>query len=682
LGYVMQGSDFIIDLQSLARALGGVISNGQVLAPGPGHSPTDRSLSVKPDPSAPGGFLTHSFAGDNAIQCRDYVRSRCGLPAFKPNGENGRRRATSDEITALVASAAASQRRDKPKRPSATYRYVDETGALLYEVLRYDNPKTFRQRRPDASGGWIWNLSDTRRVPYRLQELLAYPDGTVFVTEGEKDADRVASLGHCATTVASGKWTEDCVAPLAGRDCIILQDADLAGARKALAAAHALYGTAATIRIVLLPELTGHPNNKDVSDWLDADPRRTEKFVDVCFYAPVWQPERDQADGGDQHGDEAVLKVEQEEAKTPKDEPRAMEDDPLAPLPFLTLAAWHDAPVPERAWVVRDRIPAGNVTLLSGEGSIGKTILSLHLAVATVLGRDWCSSMPEFGPAIVVACEDDADELHRRLFAIVRHYTASFADLADLHILSLAGQDALMATPQKNGLVRPTKLFTRVRQAACEIRPKLIVLDNSADIFGGSENDRAQVRQFIGMLRGLAMAANAGVLLTSHPSLTGISTGSGLSGSTAWNASVRSRLYFKRAVTAKDEEPDPDLRVLEVMKSNYGPIGETITLRWKDGLFLPVAAPGSLERLAREQKLDNLFLQLLDRFLEQGRNVSEKKTANTYAPARFVDEPEAKADKVTKKEFTDAMERLFRAGKIHVAAYGYASRGWTRIERK
>jgi hypothetical protein len=76
------------------------------------------------------------------------------------------------------------------------------------------------------------------------------------------------------------------------------------------------------------------------------------------------------------------------------------------------------------------------------------------------------------------------------------------------------------------------------------------------------------------LLRDLAISANAGLLLTSHPSLTGISTGSGLSGSTAWNASVRSRLYFKRAKTEKDEEPDPDLRVLEVMKSNYGPVGE------------------------------------------------------------------------------------------------------------
>ncbi len=61
-----------------------------------------------------------------------------------------------------------------------------------------------RQKRfdttPDGKGDWIWKLED-RRVLYRLPELLQYPDATVFVCEGKKDADRVASLGHCATTV-------------------------------------------------------------------------------------------------------------------------------------------------------------------------------------------------------------------------------------------------------------------------------------------------------------------------------------------------------------------------------------------------------------------------------------------------------------------------------------------------
>jgi RecA-family ATPase len=63
--------------------------------------------------------------------------------------------------------------------------------------------------------------------------------------------------------------------------------------------------------------------------------------------------------------------------------------------------------------------------LLSGEGSIGKSILSLQLAVAVVLGKDWLCSLPDLGPVIAVCCEDDEDEIWRRLDLILAHYGAS-----------------------------------------------------------------------------------------------------------------------------------------------------------------------------------------------------------------------------------------------------------------
>ena len=271
------------DLQALARALGGVVNGGQVLAPGPGHSATDRSLSIKLDSGAPDGFLVHSFAADDAILCRDYVREKIGLSPFRPNGR-GRRISDASIMAAVMAAAAAQSRNDKPKGGIvATYDYTDADGKLLYQVVRYE-PKDFRQRRPDGNGGWTWKL-DERRVLYRWPELLKYPDGTIFICEGEKDADRVASLGHCATTVAAGKWTDECVKALTGRDVILLEDNDDAGRTKALAAAQALHGTAKTIRIVALPDL---PDKGDVSDWLDADPRRVEQLVDVCIAVPIW----------------------------------------------------------------------------------------------------------------------------------------------------------------------------------------------------------------------------------------------------------------------------------------------------------------------------------------------------------------------------------------------------------
>jgi hypothetical protein len=272
---VAEGTDRLPDLQTLARLLGGVVNGDQVLAPGPGHSAADKSLSIKIDANAPDGFVVHSFSADDPITCRDHVREKLKLPAFKPNGK--RQQLADDLITKAVMAAAIGQSySNKTKgRIVATYSYNDADGKLLYQVLRYD-PKGFRQRRPDGNGDWIWKLDD-RRVLYRWPDLLKFSDATVFITEGEKDADRVTELELCATTVAAGTWTEDCIKALTSRDVVILEDNDDAGREKALAAAQALHGTANTIRIVSLPDL---PDKGDVSDWLDADPRRAKKFVE------------------------------------------------------------------------------------------------------------------------------------------------------------------------------------------------------------------------------------------------------------------------------------------------------------------------------------------------------------------------------------------------------------------
>ena len=76
-------------IDKIAEALGGDVTNGQVLAPGPGHSAEDRSLSVKLDSKAPAGFVVHSFAGDDPIACRDYVRKKLGLPEFSKKKTSG-----------------------------------------------------------------------------------------------------------------------------------------------------------------------------------------------------------------------------------------------------------------------------------------------------------------------------------------------------------------------------------------------------------------------------------------------------------------------------------------------------------------------------------------------------------------------------------------------------------------
>ena len=77
----------ILNLQSLARALGGEVEGNQVKAPGPGHSAADRSMRILLDANAPDGFLVHSFADDDPITCKDYVREKAGLPVFKQRAQ-------------------------------------------------------------------------------------------------------------------------------------------------------------------------------------------------------------------------------------------------------------------------------------------------------------------------------------------------------------------------------------------------------------------------------------------------------------------------------------------------------------------------------------------------------------------------------------------------------------------
>jgi RecA-family ATPase len=326
-------------------------------------------------------------------------------------------------------------------------------------------------------------------------------------------------------------------------------------------------------------------------------------------------------------------------------------------------------PLPPREWCVPDRIPHRNVAILSGEGAVGKSILLLQLSAAHVLARDWIGNMPAPGPVIYINCEDDEDEICRRLENVAAHYGTTRKELAkDLHVLSFVGRDAVLGYADRTERIHSTPLFEKISNDALKIKPRLIVIDTVADVFSGRENDRAQTRQFITMLRGLTLRASTAIIAASHPSLTGIATDTGLSGNTAWHNSVRARAYFKTA-----PGNDADLRVLEWRKNNYGPVGENILLRWRNGVYVPEPRPGSLEQLAADAKIDDLFLDLLHRLTTQQRNVSDRKSP-AYAPAIFEREPEAKAAKVSSKQFAEAMIRLFAANKITIITEGPPSR--------
>jgi hypothetical protein len=99
----------------------------------------------------------------------------------------------------------------------------------------------------------------------------------------------------------------------------------------------------------------------------------------------------------------------------------------VKPLSFLDISDWDTKPVPPREWSVQDRVPLRQVSMLSGEGAMGKTLLELQRAVAHVTGKFWLGMGVAQGPAMYIGAEDEADEIQRRVVDIARHYGAKFS---------------------------------------------------------------------------------------------------------------------------------------------------------------------------------------------------------------------------------------------------------------
>jgi RecA-family ATPase len=356
-------------------------------------------------------------------------------------------------------------------------------------------------------------------------------------------------------------------------------------------------------------------------------------------------------------------------------------------LPLINIRAWHNLEPRPRRWLIEGCIPDRNVTLLTGQGGVGKTLIMQQLSVATVLGKDWLQLLPEPGPVLFITAEDDVDEMHFRYHAIAKAYGTTFNELADkgLHLLSLAGKDAAMGIVNHRGIVQPTELWRTLVRTALAIKPRWIALDTAADIFLVNERDRAEVRQCISLLRGLALDVDTCVILLSHPSLTGISSGTGLSGSTAWHNSVRSRLYLQAERSRKKDDDDDaeasddtepaleSVRTLSFMKSNYSALAGDIRLEWKNGLFQMeqgIRGLSPAEKALLDKKARDAFVDVLKRANASNIGVSPKERANNYVITHFMDAPEVVAlharKEVRRTLLTKAFKALQASGDLYV----------------
>lgn len=514
-------------------------------------------------------------------------------------------------------------------QPKSTfYDYRGETGEVLYRIERKQTgaQKDFLQHGPDGRGGFHAAkgcMRGVRRVLYRLPELLAAdPSLPVFLCEGEKNADRVARDGLIATTNSggAGSFDQQYVQALADRRVVILEDNDQAGRDRTAKILPMLEGVAKTVAVLRF----GGCDKDDVCDWL----ARGNSTFDLELKA-----------------EDALEKA----AVTPAGDL----------VPMLDLVALSRTPAVPKAFAIERIAPLGELTMLYGPGSAGKSLLGQQLATVAAAGIPSCLGLDVMSTAaIYLTCEDDADQLHFRQERICDALRVPMADLAGkLHLASLRG--ALgneLATFGHENKMTPTEAYTRLCRTVKHIAAKLVVLDNVAHLFTGNENDRADVTRFVNLLNRLAGETGAAIILLGHPN----KAGDEWSGSTGWNNAVRSRLYL-------DHDEDTDIRTLSLPKANYSKKGDVVSFRWVDWAFVRDADLPADKRAEIEEVIqaagDNLtFMKCLDERNRQERPVSESKASRTYAPKEFADMPESK--RIGRSRLEAAMERLFRLGTI------------------
>jgi RecA-family ATPase len=540
------------------------------------------------------------------------------------------------------------------------YTWIDQRPPVMAPQWMIDRIGQGRDRDPDA-GKRIVEEDDA--AIYQCEAFLnKQPEDSVL--EGDRDfsAYKVAAtfydfgVQHATCLEYLARWNEKCCVPPMASDQV--EKCARSGGTSRQTAIGSKHPT-------VLAEEWKDIQNEIMTEW------------ETSMTSAMW---------ADHYRRQAQIDAMEEVANEKAKEAAELDDAPKSPaLVWLDMSNWDRTPIPERRWAILNRVPLKQAGLFSGEGGTGKSIIELMKNVAHVLGQSWLDGVPipVHGPAFYLGAEDDADELHIRLAAIAKHFGVSFSDLikGGLYATSLLGQDATLCyLSGKSGRVETTKLYAELYERAGDLKPINISIDTLSRAFAGNEIDRVQVYAFAQHMQALAMVAESSVTILSHPSLSGQNSGSGLSGSTAWHGAFRFRQYL-RAPTNDEadavDRPKSDLRLLEFKKNQYGPIGQSITLHYADGLFLPVKEPTEFEQAAHAEAVDAIFLKMLERFTHEGRPVSEKGRSTNYAPAAFANEMDANF--IDKDKFAAAMRRLFAAEKIHVEAYGPPSRGWTKL---
>lgn len=529
-------------------------------------------------------------------------------------------------------------------RVVATWSYMDEAGEVLFEVARLENGqlgtdgkrvKKYRQRRPDGDGGYAYSVKGIRQVPYRLPELIENlaADRVVFVAEGEKCVDALMRIGIPATTNAmgAGKWPATLTPFFAGADIVILPDNDEAGRKHAALVEAQLAGTAHHVRILELPGLKA---KGDVADWIDAGGTAEDLFRMIDTIGP---PPKSAASSATSDTNKATDAV---------------------PLPPLSLAEWQtrrDLADPD--FVMGEWLSTTSRGIIIGPTGLGKTKVGLALAVAMATGRDFLHWRAKRKARVLyVDGEMSRRLLKRRQQDALREREVAVPDVDSLFVLSTEDVENFQPLNTAEGQRYIEMLIDRKGPF------DIIIFDNIQALLAGEMKEEEQWAKVLPWVRSLTRRSIGQVWFhhTGHDEAKGYGSKARewqmdfvalMERIQAGDADIALQMTFTKA---RERTPENRADFEPVVMSLRGS-------RWGSPSSAAAGAGRASRDLAVLRKSREVFLQLLDTYEVQGRNVSASPSPS-YAPSVFAREgaarPLGKAAKDRRDALTEAMNDL------------------------
>lgn len=376
------------------------------------------------------------------------------------------------------------------RKLEAEYLYRDATGVAVHRVRRFrlgNGAKTFAVEHTDGQQ-WVPGLGEQPRLLYRLPELLAAPrDIPVYIVEGEKCVDTLHALGFVATTNMGGaeKWhlTSGTADVLAGRHVVILPDNDAPGIRHAQQVATAAHPVAASIKVVMLPNL---PQKGDISDWT-AEGHTPDDLCALVAASTAWHPNQQDLPG---------------------DEPE--------PLRYHLMTAAEVMALPPVEWLIEGVLPEGAMSFAVGEEGSGKSFLTLDWGLCVALGHKWLVHPVKQGTVVYLAGEG-LYGIGKRMHAW--QLTHGVTAIPNFYVL---GDAVPLLQPEAvNDLIDALE--------ALPTPPKLVIFDTFARaLVGGDENSSKDTGLAIAAADRLRKRFGAHTLIIQHKNKMG-----GVRGSTA-----------------------------------------------------------------------------------------------------------------------------------------------------